>query len=780
MKKRLAALPPAFWVALVTFVVYLPTLRNDFVLWDDDEYIYNNPNIRSLSSTFFRWAFTDYSTGNWHPLTWISHALDYAFWGLHPAGHHLTSILLHTLNTFIVVYLVSRVIGTARALGNTRSRRQDAQRTAQPPGDTDRSLTVDYEVRSISIASAVIGVLFGLHPLHVESVAWVAERKDLLYSLFFMLSIISYCAYVTSLESDADEGNAGLFLFHRDYLMAVVFFLLSLSSKAMAVSLPGILLILDWYPFRRVRSLKNLVWPLMEKVPFILLSVSASLGALCTQKEIGAVISTESVPLADRLMMAAKALMLYLWKMALPLRLSPFYSHPRSVSIFSFEYSIPIVLVIGITAACFAMAKRHKIALAVWGYYCVTLLPVLGIVRVGSQSMADRYTYLSSLGPFMLAGLAAAWVWEKAGFMKQGTTLVKRTAVIGSIVLVVVLSLLTVRQIALWNNSVDLWSYVIKEEQGWIPVAYTNRGIVLARSGKLDLALEDFNQLVLMKPSSADSYYNRGLAFWEHGQPDRALSDFAAAIALKPSDAKVYASRGMVFAKQGKLDRAIAEYSAAIALKPGDADYYDNRGVLFKDCGQLDHALDDLNAAIRLNPLLASAYNNRGLTLKRMRQTDQAIRDYTKAIELDPLHADAYNNRGVLYEEGGQFDPALADYDKAISLNPALYSAHNNRGIVLRTMRQFKRAIQDFTTAITLDSKPDIAYINRGMTYQIMGKPDEALEDFTIALSLNPDNVNAYMVRGELYLKTGSRRLAMKDFQKACSLGSKAGCDALQ
>ncbi len=375
----------AGFISLLTFLVYLSCLHNEFVAWDDNEYVYENPHLHPLNAAFVRWAFSAFYGDNWHPLTWVSHALDYAAWGLNPLGHHLTNNILHVVNTFIVVILVVKLLEAWRP-----SRHQD------PPLHTSQQ-------GSYIVIAAVTGLLFGLHPIHVESVAWVSERKDLLCAMFFLFSTLAYTKYVST----------GGGLRNKHYILVVFLFILALLSKPMAVSLPAVLLILDWYPFNRIRSMKSFLSALLEKLPLIALSIVSSVLTVLAQKAGGAIRPFEVTPLSSRLLVAAESLLSYLWKMILPLNLVPYYPYPKNISLFSAEYLLSIILVTGITAACIVMVKKQKLWLAVWGYYVITLLPVIGIVQVGDQAMADRYTYLPSISPFLITGLGVVWCFEK-------------------------------------------------------------------------------------------------------------------------------------------------------------------------------------------------------------------------------------------------------------------------------------------------------------------------------------------------------------------------------
>jgi hypothetical protein len=397
VKRRKTEYRLAASVSLLTFLVYLPALLDGFVQnWDDGDYIINNPAIRSLNPNLLKWAFLRSYAANWHPLTWLSHAVDYALWGLNPLGYHLTNNILHAVNAVLVLLVTKHLLDYVRRVGRQEASLPDGQALA---------------------AAGVTALLFALHPLRVESVAWVSERKDLLCALFFLLSIRSYIFYAAggffgAGNAHTDKSPKTYTYRNKHYLFSLTFFVLALLSKPMAVSLPLVLLILDWYPFRR-RGFPKAV--LAEKIPFFLLSLFSSVVTMVAQSTAGAMELLAFVPLKTRLLVAAKSLVAYLWKMALPFHLAPFYPYPKEVSILSLSYLFPVFFLAGVTAGALFAAKRNRLWLAVWAFYVITLLPVLGIVQVGEQSMADRYTYLPCLAPSLLAAMGAVKLYGAAG-----------------------------------------------------------------------------------------------------------------------------------------------------------------------------------------------------------------------------------------------------------------------------------------------------------------------------------------------------------------------------
>jgi tetratricopeptide (TPR) repeat protein len=578
MKRQLSKYYLAGAVSLGTFIIYLSSLRNEFINWDDIGYVVDNPHIRSLDFSFLKWSFFHFYASNWHPLTWISHAVDYALWGSNPFGHHLTSIILHAVNTFLVVLLVVKLA--------------DASRDSAVIGDT----SVFTDRRAILIAAGVAGVLFGLHPLHVESVAWISERKDLLCALFFLLSIMTYSRYETVAKAEREIKRACL---GRWYLFTIGCFILALLSKPMAVSLPLVLLLLDWYPFGRIRSLRTFRIAFIEKLPFFALSIVSSVLTFLAQKSRGAVASAELMALSTRLLVAFRSLIMYLWKMILPLNLAPYYPYQRNVSLLSLKYLLAVVLVIGITLICIVLFKKRKLFLAAWGYYVVTLLPVIGVVQVGQQAMADRYTYLPSLGPFLIAGLAAAWGYKKVRTLEKWGRLVRLLGVATAIAVVFSLSYLTFEQIGVWNNSIRFWSYAIDKEQG-VPLLF----------------------------------YQRGYAFFTKGRFDRAIADFSRAVELYPSFDKAYMMLGASYGEVGLLDKAIENSSKAIMINPDAYMAYNDRAVVYLLTRQYDNALGDFNKAIELNRSYALPYLNRGRLFLERGNRMLAMADFQKACEL--------------------------------------------------------------------------------------------------------------------------------------------------
>ena len=712
----------AFLIAFITVLIYLPALQNDFVNWDDQYYIYENPNIQSFDFKSLKWMFTAFHASNWHPLTWLSHTADYAIWGLNPMGHHLTSILIHGLNTFLVVILIIKLI----------------EKSPHPPFDKggklfnsgDKLLNSPFEkggYRGI-LAGAVTGLLFGLHPLHVESVAWVSERKDVLYALFYMLSILTYINYVSnppvppfskggwnkfpSLEKRGKGRFSNKVCFwvndklcrYRigNYLICLLFFILSLLSKPMAVTLPVVLIILDIYPLGRLGFTKegmskppsplpsplramaargegsNISPPLMggdegegglftgplkvllEKIPFIMLSVVSSIITIKAQQAGGAITPFMPHVAGDRALIALRALAFYLYKMILPTRLVPFYPYPSDLSLFTMEYIGICMLLAGITVSGILMWKRHKVILTAWLYYGVTLLPVLGIIQVGGQAAADRYTYLPMLGPFLMFGAGVGWIFNKIDIWHISTNR-KILFIIPLILILCSLSFLNIKQQHVWKDSISLWTAELNQYPD-IHKAYDSRAEAYMRSGNYQKAVEDLKSSIKINPQYATSYCLLGMAYEKLGANLQAIESYNKAIELDPQFGLAHFNRKKAY------QNALKIYLNDIRQNPRDTTAYINRGTLYALAKMYKEALEDFNTALTLNPRMLTVYFNRGLVFAYLKDYRKALNDFEIAIELNPADIQAYYYRGLAFEKLGENKKAHNDFQTAARL----------------------------------------------------------------------------------------------------------------
>lgn len=596
-------------VALLAFIIFLPALTNDFVTWDDDVFIYENKGITSMGADFFTWIFTNMEA-QWSPLRWLSHAIDYKLWGLNPAGHHLTSVILHALNTFLVVVLVAKLFECARAHSPSLSVEN----------------THHFKRRAL-VASIVTGLVFAVHPLRVESVAWVSARKDVLYALFTLVSVLFYLKYstVTSKKEKAPY-----------YLLSLFSFIMAVMSKAMAFTLPFVFIILDMYPLKRIalRSFFKKHGVLLEKIPFFIVSIASIIITISAHEEMDAIVSLQRSPLLARIPVVFKSLSFYLIKMVWPSNLAPFHPYPSEISPLTFDYIGSFVLVTAITVFCIVSWRRGKsIWIAVWAYFVITLLPVLGIVRVGAYFAAERYTYMPSIGPFLLIGVGVSLLWEKAD-RKDHMFLYNKKLIISVCALTIaLLSIVTVRQTRVWKNSITLWS----------------------------LELERY-------PKNIFSLPNRAKAYAASGDMQSAFDDLNRAIRDNPSNSFAYNCRAKVYIGLQKYEEAIKDLDTFIALRPDSQKGYGDRCGAYLQAGNLQKAIKDCSRAIELNPKDEVAFNNRGFAHFLSGETKKAIKDYSKAISLNPVDPGFYRNRGFAYLKTGELDESIRDLQKAVNL----------------------------------------------------------------------------------------------------------------
>lgn len=660
MAKDKKVLMICLFLAAVTLAAFWQVSRCEFIDIDDSDYVVKNSHIQTgMTMEGIRWAFTTGHANFWHPLTWISHMLDVQFFGLNPRGHHLTNLLFHIANTLLLFLVLSRMTKTLWQ-------------------------------------SAFVAALFALHPLHVESVAWVAERKDVLSTLFWMLTLGAYVFYVE---------RPGL----QRYLAVVLFFAMGLMAKPMLVTLPFVLLLLDFWPLHRfeqdrpapLRSqveepvpedrrkgkakkkhadkgapkavqiaakteqpievtyhwerIRYLLW---EKIPLFALTVLSSITAFIAQQEGGAVGSIEAYPLGVRISNAIVSYIFYIAKMIWPSDLAVLYPHPGSGPLW--QVLGAGLILIAVTFLAVRWAKRFPYLPVGWLWYVGTLVPVIGLVQVGIHARADRYTYIPLIGLFIIAA------WGIPDLLKGWRHRKEAMAAMSALSLACLFTV-TLTQVGYWRNSITLFDHTLNvtDHNGLI---LNNRGSVYSKLGHHARAVEDFNRAIEIDPKDAVAYYNRGVAYFGLGNFKQALDDFSRAIEINPHDAEYYYNRATAYARLGEYPQALADFNKAIELKPKFEDAYFNRGVALARLGDYLQALADFNRAIELNPRNAESYYLRGVVRARLGDARQAIEDFNRAIDLNPNSAKAYYTRGAAYNSLGNRRQALEDLKSAARL----------------------------------------------------------------------------------------------------------------
>jgi Tfp pilus assembly protein PilF len=602
-KTRTAAVVCGF-LLLAVALVFGQTVWHEFVNYDDDQYVYENPQVAGgLIAPGIAWAFNASHFGNWHPLTWLSHMLDCQIYGLHPGGHHLTSVLLHAAVAILLFLVLWRMTG-------------------------------------FLWRSAFVAAVFAVHPLRAESVAWVAERKDVLSGLFFMLTLWAYVGYARRPFSLAR------------YLTVAVLFALGLMAKPMLVTLPFVLLLLDYWPLGRLRLPSEAGASsfagrrvIVEKLPLLALAAASCVATFIAQGN--AVVPVEAIPISSRIANALVSYTAYIGDLFYPVGLAVFYPHPGS-GLPIWKVAASTLVLTGISAAAVIWRRRFPYLLVGWFWYVGMMVPVIGLVQVGSHAMADRYTYLPQIGLCM----AVAWGVEQLTASWRHRRWVCGVA---SVLAVLVLTGLAWQQASYWRNSETLWTRTLAcTAQN--DVAHNNLGNTLADRGQADAAISHYRKALEIKPYDAVSHYNLGTVLKGTGQVDAAIAHFRKALEIKPDYAEAHNNLGNVLRGRGQIDEAIAHYQKALEIKPDDAEAHNNLGVALAGRGQFDAAIAHFQKVLEIKPDFAEGYNNFGIALAQIGQIDAAIAHFQKALEIEPDYAGARKNLSMALKLREQYD----------------------------------------------------------------------------------------------------------------------------
>jgi tetratricopeptide (TPR) repeat protein len=647
----------------VVFCLYLPAARNDFVNYDDPDYVTANRHVLTgLRWENVVWAFGAGHASNWHPLTWLSHMADAQIFGEAAWGHHLTSVFLHAFNTGLVFLVLRRMTGARWK-------------------------------------SWVAALVFGVHPLHVESVTWVSERKDVLSGIFFLLMLAVYAGYTA--RADRREKGRSAWPW---YFGVLVLFAFGLMSKPMLVTAPFLLCLVDLWPLERVkcwnswtrqnrepsveipgRRVRDLV---LEKIPFLLLSAGSCVATFLVQKEGGAV--SVALTLSERIQNALVSYVRYLGKMCWPMDLSVLYPHPGKWALWKVAGSLGLITLI--TVGVLRAAGRRPWLPVGWAWFLGMLVPVIGIIQVGIQSMADRYMYLPMIG------LLVAVVWgamELASLRPAWARLLK----VAGCLCVVGFIAITVQQISYWHDSETLFLRAVRvTDRNYL--AYNNLGFFKSNQGKVEEAMEFYRKSLEINPAYEDALNNMGFAFAARQQHAEALGYYEAALKVRPGHVEVHNNLGNALSELGRIDEAIGHYEFVLKQKPDHADAHNNLGIALAMKGRLEEAIPHFQQAIQYRPNYASAHSNLGNAYAAQRRFDEAVREYKECLRLKPTDPQAHNNLGNVLVQQGRLNEAVGNYRKALALNAENPEAHFNLGLVLAQQGNREEAVGHFREAL--------------------------------------------------------------------------------
>jgi Tfp pilus assembly protein PilF len=568
------------WAAVALVVlnvaVFSGLRHHEFIGLDDAGYVRDNPHVISgLSWSNLAWAWTTGYAANWHPLTWMSHMLDVELFGMTAGAHHVVNLLLHIANTLLLFGVLRRMTG---ALWR----------------------------------SAFVAALFAVHPLHVESVAWIAERKDVLSTLFWLATLWAYVAYVRRPRWDR-------------YLWVMLALALGLTAKPMLVTLPFVLLLMDVWPLARVRE--GIGRLLIEKLPLFALAAASSVVTLIVQRHGGAIVALDVLPVHARIAQALVTYATYLGKTFWPAHLMVFYPYSPS---FPAWWSAALVGLLTVSALAILTARRHPYIAVGWFWYLGTLVPVIGLIQVGQQAMAERYTYVPLIGVFMMAAwgvpdLAARW---------PGRRWALRAA---ALVVTIACAAAARAQVGTWTNSETLWTHAL-EVMPDNYMAHNELGTIFARQGKADDALQHFEAAVHLEPNFPESHNNLGLQYVTRGKIDEAVQQYRLAVGLKPDFAEAHNNLGYVLMAMDQTDQAIAHYTEALRLKPDFAEAHNNLGFVLAAAkpSRVAEAIPHLLEAVRLKPNFEVAHMYLGLALAGTGKLDEAAAEFKEVLRINP------------------------------------------------------------------------------------------------------------------------------------------------
>jgi protein O-mannosyl-transferase len=799
--------PHYFWIfisLLATFIAYYSVLDNDFVNWDDDRYVTLNLNIRELSLNSIIKFFSSYYFVLYLPLSILSYAIDYKIAGLNPFIYHFFNVIFHLINTGLVYVFI-------------------------------KNLLENNKVKNITSIAFITSLLFGITTFHVQSVAWVSERKDVLYSMFFLWSMIIYLKYLKEKKI-------------KFYVCSLLIFLLALFSKGQAVALALSLIAIDYFHGRNLFDKKVI----LEKIPFFILALIfgiINIKAYATQEPFAestaALIPIPTRTFIENILYSCYGYVITIVKSFIPYKLAVINPYPEKVdgaiAFYFWLYLIPVLCCI---AALIYFYKKSKEIVFGLAFYSFNIILILQIIADQPFIIAEHYSYISSIGILYLAGWYGSTIYEKYKIFK-----IPIIAVFGIYSIFLIIN--TSNRNNVWQNSQTLWDDLIEkypsitishynrgnymQEQGdkvntqdpqkasifykeaiknydnAISLddkhvgAFSNRGITKAKIGDTKNALADFDKVVKLDSNYANVYSNRGNAKVLLGDLYGSLSDYNKALIQKPDYQDALFNRANVRMQMGDFTGAIADYDLILIKQPDNINAIINKGFSLLNSNKIDEAIlffnravqmdtknynayyyrafayekkgisanadADFKTAIQLNPKLIKNIIENASRLENLGRTDDAFKEYNKAIRLDPTNADIFVNRGVFYGKRGDMKNAILDFTHAINLNPGNSSAYTNRGFAKDNSGDYSGAIEDYGKAIQLSPEFWTAYSNRGILYKRLNKYNEAIGDFNAAIKLRPDIADPYYNRALVYLSLNQKLMACDDFKKALQLG---------
>lgn len=738
-------------VITITFLCYWPALKADFVQWDDDVHILNNISIRALDSEHLKDIFTTTVNKIYIPLTSLSFALEHHFFGFKPFIYHLDNLFLH-LGIVVLIFIFARRLG----LGEW--------------------------------AAGIAALIFGIHPMHVESAAWVTERKDVLYAFFYMAALIAYTRYLDSQKAEKGKRPAPAY----GWMAATTLWgTLSILSKPMALSLPLILFLLDWFKGRPLR--KNI----LEKIPLIVIIGAITLITYVANARIPGQNPIEAI------LIWSWTFCFYLRQFFIPLFFVPVYELPKPVSLSNPEFLLS-VLVMGLSILAVVRLRKYRWFTFAFLFYFLSIFFILRFDEVKDANIvADRFMYLPSLGFCLLLGLAAEQ-WQKQS---------KNFVTIAVIIIMGFLSWRTYSQVSVWNDSLSLWRHetkifpenniglnnfatVLRDEKEYKEAEQEYRKILQTKSQgqsfsptpesieslqKVNYIISLYERSIRSSPNFEDARYNLAQLYKDLGRSAEAIQYFKETININPTYKDAYFSLAGLYEESGDWPKAVESYDQTLGLMPDNEDAYINvisayTKVMQKKPGQALYqsarreALEKYFKLLNEKPPRAQSFLNLGNIFTEMGDYERAIAAYRRVLDMNPTNSKALNNLGNLYKRGGEREAALSYFEKSIQADSRNVDAYVNSANVYAQQKQYDKAESLYKKALSINSKNSLAYFNLGYIYEMNGQLKKAVEAYRSAAEFDPQNAEAYYNLGNVYVQLEDGEGARQAYLKAVEL----------
>lgn len=679
-------LVPAGLVALV-FAVFWPVQAFDFITWDDPRYVFNNPHVvTGLSADNIKWAFTT-SSPYFHPITWISHMVDAQLFGVWAGGHHLMAVALHSISVSLLFIFLYRATGSVGR-------------------------------------SAFVAAIYAVHPMRVESVAWVAERKDILPALMLMIALNAYVSYVRRPSV-------------LRYLGVTVPFVIGMLAKPILIPFPFALLLVDLWPLRRVESSWLAVRHsaralIVEKLPWMALSVGIVILNITIQVQ--PLSTLEGLPLTQRLANVVIHYTQYLRMMVWPSWLSPL--HPVAMVMPPLWVLGGAILVLaGLSIAAIRALPTRPYVTTGWFWFLAALVPVIGFVQAGDQGMADRFGYNSQFFLYAIVAWGAVDLANRTGISRQ--------AIAAAGVVLILASAVTARTYLWnWHDGISLWRYTVAHDPD-NHHAHANLADALAVAKRYPESYASYREAIRIAPGFPDYHYYFGTTLAKSGRTAEAIGEFETVLKAKPDDAQTHDALGLALAVSGRAEEAVEHLQRAIRLDPRSSSAQANLGVALSRKGDAAGALAAYDQALRMDPSQAQVHSNRAALLLAMNKIDEAVAGFREAQRLEPFSPERLVNLGGALSHQHRADEANAAFDRALAIDPNYAEAFNGRGVLLSEQNRNAEAITAFTKALEINPGLVHVYSNRGRAYAVNGNIAAAIRDFQQILRIDPGNASA-------------------------------------